>query len=153
MIRDKDDAEDIVQQAFISLWQKMDQVEFRVSARSYLYKTVYNGSLDFLKHKKVAQRFENDISKNRTGLIHPLHGEEKELKKKIRDAIDELPGQCGKIFIMSRIEGLKYREIALALNLSENTVENQMGRALKLLRASLKEYFPLILILINCWIC
>jgi RNA polymerase sigma-70 factor, ECF subfamily len=151
LIKNKDDAEDIVQQAFISLWRQMDTVNFSVSARAYLYKTVYHGSLNFLKHKEVTRRYEKDIFKDSIDLAHHDPGEAKELHKSLLSAIGNLPQQCAKIFTMSRFDGLKYREIAQALGISEKTVEYQMGKAIKLLKQALQEYLPLVLLIINCW--
>lgn len=152
IVKNKDDAEDIVQQAFISLWQKMNTIDFNISARSYLYKTVYHGGLDFLKHKKAVQRYGNDTMKNSVESMRSAPGEGKELQKKLLSAISQLPEQCARIFTMSRFDGLKYREIAASLKISEKTVENQMGKALKSLREAFKEYLPLILLLINYWV-
>ena len=72
-----------------------------------------------------------------------------ELEEKIRAAIQTLPEQCRLIFTMSRFEELKYQEIADQLNLSVKTVENQMGKALKIMRTQLKEYLPLLAILMS----
>ncbi|HLX91596.1 MAG TPA: RNA polymerase sigma-70 factor [Puia sp.] len=151
LLKDRDDAKDIVQQAFVSLWQKMNTAGFTISARAYLYKTVYHASLNFLKHKKITRHYENDIHKNTDGLIQAGPGEEKELLEKLLSAISRLPEQCAKIFTMSRFEGLKYREIAEALHISEKTVENQMSKALRLLRDALQEYLPILIFLISCW--
>jgi len=69
------------------------------------------------------------------------------LEQKIRESIDLLPSERRKIFILSRFEGLKYREIADQLNISVKTVENQMYQALKFLRERLVDYLPLILLI------
>ena len=148
IVRDKDDAEDIVQRAFISLWRKMDDGDFHLSARAYLYKSVYHSSLDLLKHKKVKKRYEDETKRK---IVHSINSEEKELNNKIEYAINGLPEQCRKIFKMSRYDGLKYKQIATALTISEKTVENQMGKALKILRETLKDYLPVILLLLNFW--
>jgi RNA polymerase sigma-70 factor (ECF subfamily) len=71
------------------------------------------------------------------------------LEKHLRDALNELPEQCRTIFQMSRFQELKYREIADELGLSVKTVENQMGKALKILRSRLAEFLPLLVILLN----
>ena len=70
----------------------------------------------------------------------------RELKEKIQAAMNELPEQCRTIFQMSRFEGLKYQEIADEMGLSVKTVENQMGKALKLMRVKLVEFLPLLLL-------
>lgn len=149
MVLDADDAEDIVQQAFVSLWQKInDNNVIRISARAYLYKVVYNASLDFLKHKKVRKKYEEERLINDHGITHANRITENELQKRIQESIAQLPDQCGRIFRMNRFENLKYREIAAELNIAEKTVENQMGKALKMLKKSLKQYLPLLLTII-----
>ncbi len=149
IIKDKEDAKDIVQQAFVILWQKRNEHNFHTSAKSYLYKTVHNLSLNILKHNEIKNRYEKGTQQKEKNILYQNKPEEAELMKMIEEALSRLPEQCGKIFRMSRINNLKYREIATALDISEKTVENQMGKALKLLRESLKEYLPLLLLLIN----
>lgn len=74
---------------------------------------------------------------------------EEDIEKVVANAIDKLPERCREIFLKSRIEGMKYREIADELDISMNTVENQMSIALKKLRIELKDYLPLLLFLIS----
>ena len=76
-------------------------------------------------------------------------GSEEDIEKVIANAIDKLPERCREIFLKSRIEGMKYREIADELDISMNTVENQMSIALRKLRIELKDYLPLLLFLIS----
>lgn len=75
---------------------------------------------------------------------------EEDIETLLRNAIDKLPERCRLIFIKSRIEGKKYKEIAEELNLSVNTVEGQISIALKKLREELKDYLPLLLFLFIC---
>ena len=77
------------------------------------------------------------------------HSSAKELQQKIEKAIQRLPEQCRLVFKMSRYEELKYREIASVLNISIKTVENQMGKALKLMRENLADYLTLLFIMIT----
>ncbi|RFS17025.1 RNA polymerase sigma-70 factor [Emticicia sp. C21] len=149
IVKNRDDAEDIVQQAFIGLWQKMGAADFHTSARAYLYKTVYHASLDFLKHEKVKKRHEAEVLHNADEMPDTYKNEEEDLYTKLEQAIETLPEQCRRIFRMSRFDGLKYKEIAAELAISEKTVENQMGKALKMLRGTLKNYYPLLLILLS----
>lgn len=132
------DAEDIVQQAFLSLWKKTETVEMHTAARAYLYKTVYNASLDYLKHQKVKRRYEAEM-KSSPPAITTADPNWKEERSRIEAAVKELPEGCRKIFMMSRVEGLRYKEIAAALGISEKTVENQLGKALKILRERLTQ--------------
>jgi RNA polymerase sigma-70 factor, ECF subfamily len=149
----KDDviAEEMVQNVFFKLWEKKDQLTIQSSLKAYLYKAVYHESLNFLKHQKVRSAHQayamhsNDYSSNHAEK-KLMHGE---LEKKLQNAINDLPEQCRTIFQLSRFEELKYREIADTLGLSVKTVENQMGKALKILRFKLVEFLPTIVALIN----
>ena len=149
----KDDvlAEEMVQNVFFKLWEKKEQLEIQSSLKAYLYKAVYHESLNYLKHQKVKsvhQAYAMHLTPH-TG----NHAEKKllqgELEKKLQMAINELPEQCRTIFQLSRFEELKYREIADTLGLSIKTVENQMGKALKILRLKLVEFLPTIIAFIN----
>lgn len=150
MVNDKEVAEDIVQRLFVSIWEKRNEIEIHTSARAYLYKTVYNASLDHIKHEKVRQKHRQQSHRIIEQSIYTDTVLEKELSRQIEDAIARLPEQCGKIFRLSRFEHLKYREIAQELNISEKTVESQMSKALKLLKEILKDYLFL-WIIINHW--
>jgi RNA polymerase sigma-70 factor, ECF subfamily len=148
IVKHSDEAKDIVQQAFVSLWQKRQRINIPVAARAYLYKTVYNASLDFLKHEAVKQKYAKHIQAG-TALWSSYEDErEKEVQLKIRKAIQQLPEPCRTVFNMSRFENKRYREIAAALGMPEKKIENQMGKALKLLRETLKELLPLMAALI-----
>jgi RNA polymerase sigma-70 factor (ECF subfamily) len=150
VVKDSAIAEEIVQQTFFKIWEKRDELSIETSLTAYLYKTVYNHSLNHLKHEKVKQAYQAHTvhhMKNNTD-----NAEKKvlltELQQKISVALSELPEQCRTIFQMSRFEELKYSEIAQRLGISPKTVENQMGKALKLLRVKLVEYLPIILIIL-----
>lgn len=146
LLKDADDAEDIVQQVFVSFWEKYDSIEVHTSERAMLYKSVYNACLNKIKFRKVrtsfAQEYTSDVE-NHTA-IEELQA--KELQHTINAAIESMPEQCGKIFKMSRFEQLKYQEIADQLGLSVKTIENQMGKALKLVRESLKAFLTVFIL-------
>lgn len=149
IIRDEENAEEIVQNVFFKLWEKKDQIDEITSLRAYLYRATYNDSLNFLKHNKVRAAYETyakATGSDRNDAVDTLST--KELQAKIDKALNELPEQCRTIFQMSRFEELKYREIAEQLNLSVKTVENQMGKALKVLREKLADCLPLLFIII-----
>jgi RNA polymerase sigma-70 factor (ECF subfamily) len=147
-IKEEDAAEEIVQEAFYKLWTKRESIRIESSLEAYLYRTVRNASLNLIKHISIREDYKqynqlmiDECEKQESDLI-----EVSELEQKIRDSIDLLPEQRKKIFILSRYEGLKYKEIAEKLNLSVKTVENQMGKALQFLRKELADYLPLILL-------
>lgn len=148
ILKDTTMGEEIVQNVFYKLWEKRELLEIETSQKAYLYKAVYHDCLNHIKHKKVRSahamhvvRQSNDHVENTSGKV--LHGE---LKEHIHAAMNELPEQCRTIFQMSRYEGLKYQEIADAMGLSVKTIENQMGKALRLMRQKLVEFLPLIIL-------
>lgn len=150
-LKDADSAEEVVQAAFIGLWEKRKTITIETSLKSYLYRAIRNSCLNELKHGQVKQKYFAQESLKEEAQSAPadhlaIHTE---LEEKIRAAIQTLPEQCRLIFRMSRFEELKYQEIADQLNLSVKTVENQMGKALKIMRTQLKEYLPLLAILMS----
>jgi len=115
---------------------------------AYLYRAVHNESLNFLKHQQVRTNHQLHVAysmKQQTA-----DSEQKvasaELEKHIHKALNELPEQCRTIFQLSRFDELKYLEIADKLGLSVKTVENQMGKALKLLRIKLAHFLKFLIL-------
>jgi RNA polymerase sigma-70 factor (ECF subfamily) len=149
LVKDRDDAEDIVQQTFASIWQKKEELDIQTSVKSYLYRAVHNAGLNKIKQNKVRASYASDAQYTMSMYTTHEPAEPDELKEKISAAIDQLPEQCGKIFRMSRFEEMKYQEIADTLGLSVKTVENQMGKALKILRETLKDHLVVVLIFLN----
>jgi len=142
ILNDIDDAEDKVQHVFITLWEKRMTLELHTSPRAFLYRSVHNACLNTLKSKKVRTDYSLQIQKTQSFSSPDTRLEERDLQNKIEIAIQSLPTQCGIIFSKSRFEHLKYQEIADQMGLSVKTVENQMGKALKILREQLKDYLP-----------
>jgi RNA polymerase sigma-70 factor (ECF subfamily) len=141
----------MVQNVFFKLWEKKEQLDIQTSLKAYLYKAVYHESLNYLKHQKVksvhqayAMHSTDHISNQAEKRL--LHGD---FENKLQKAMNDLPEQCRIIFQLSRFEDLKYREIADTLGLSIKTVENQMGKALKILRLKLVEFLPTLIAFIN----
>ncbi|WP_241775629.1 RNA polymerase sigma-70 factor [Flavobacterium sp. Root420] len=145
----KDDiiAEEIVQNVFFRIWEKKEQLKIDDSLKAYLYRSVHNESLNHLKHLKIKNSFQLQYSANMESSNQDASNQmiATELENDIQKAISELPPQCRIIFQMSRFEQLKYQQIADQLNISIKTVENQMGKALKVLRLRLVEYLPFLL--------
>lgn len=134
-----DNAEDIVQDLFATIWIERKTLAIKTSLNSYLYRAVYNASLDYLKHDKVKDRYQKMNTEN-AQVTYDQSIEFMELVNNLEKSIERLPDQCKTIFRLSRFENLKYREIADKLNISENTVDTQIRRALKKLKEDLKNY-------------
>lgn len=148
-LNNSDEAEDVVQQVFIHLWENRMTIEIHTSTRSLLYKAVHNNCLNRIKHFNVRKKHAIETHYAGSNVAHNHNLEHKELVQRLSLALNTLPDQCRKIFEMSRFEQLKYQEIADQLNLSIKTIENQMGKALKILRLQLKDYLTLILMIIS----
>jgi RNA polymerase sigma-70 factor (ECF subfamily) len=148
---DKEEAEEVVQSAFITVWEKRKSLEIQTSLKSYLYRMVRNACLNVIKHEKIKQQHvAHELAVTEASyesVSQKVYATELELK--ITEAMKVLPEQCRLVFQLSRFEELKYQEIADQLQISVKTVENHMGKALKIMREQLKEYLPLFLFFIK----
>lgn len=147
---DPDESEEIVQEVFLNAWRKREQLDVDTGLRAYLFRSVQNLSLNSIEHKKVANNYYAVIAKVYGNSTEDLSGDSQvlyaELNQKIEEAIATLPEECRRIFRMSRMEGLKYAEIAVHLGISVKTVETQMSRALSKLKTELKDFLTILLI-------
>lgn len=146
-VEDHDMAEELVQEMFSNVWAKSSQIDIRTSVKSYLYGAVRNAALNHLKHQKVTRKYQ-EHEQHKIDYFEVDFLELDELQAEIDLAINKLPEKCREIFEMSRFEGKKNKEIAEKLNLSIKTIENQMGRALKVMRTALNKYLPSFIIVI-----
>jgi len=146
----EEDAENIVQDVFLLLWEKKEVLDIKVSLASYLFTLVKNKCIDHLRYRITDEEYKKELSAKLYSLdqLNYNGSSEEDIDKILKLALEKLPEKCREIFIKSRMEGKKYREIATELNISVNTVENQMAIALKKLRIELKEYLPLLFFLI-----
>lgn len=141
-VKDLDEARNLVHEVFISVWDKYDTLPDDTNFRSYLFTSVRNRSLNYLryakKHLTLEKVSEHTFSEQNTSM------ETAELEKEIELAINSLPEKCRQVFELNRMEGLKYAEIAEKLGISVKTVEAQMSKALNVLREHLREFLTLI---------
>jgi RNA polymerase sigma-70 factor, ECF subfamily len=151
LLNDDAAAEEMVQNVFFKLWERTEALTITGSVGAYLYRAVHNESLNYLKYQKVRSEHSLRVSYHMDG-----RGESatravqvKELEEKIRTALSELPEGCRTVFQLSRFEDMKYSQIADTLGISVKTVENQMGKALRLLRTRLAEFLTLLILFIN----
>lgn len=146
-VHDTDVVEDIVHDIFVNLWDKRDTIQEEKSVKSYLFRSVHNRCLNYIRDTK--KFVDSEEYENQTEIILSEDNNESyetaELEVRIQDAINSLPEKCREVFLKSRVDELKYSEIAEILNISIKTVENQISKALKILREKLGDYLPVFL--------
>jgi len=147
-IKESSIIEDLAQDVFVRFWEKRHQINITTSIGAYIHRMAVNEALTFLRKQK---RFQQDsiedfsFADKQSSSIEVMEGEE--LKVKIKRAIDSLPSKCRTVFLLSRHEELSYKEIAAKLDISVKTVENQMGKALRVMREHLKDHLHLLMII------
>ena len=138
-----EEADDVVEDAFMELWKRRNEIDMEGNLRAFLYRAVYTHSLNVLRHRKVSESY--------LSLVMALHTERQrssektpetqytnsELGAAIDKAISMLPEKCGIVFRMSYEQGMRNKEIASVLGISPKTVEVHIGKALKILRQTL----------------
>lgn len=147
-LKDEDDAKDVVQNVFINFWRRSATLEITDTLEKYLFSAVRYELLhkisQSIKQQEKITHYYNVVMPNFMTALDPL--QQKELMAAIEQQIDALPDRLKEIYQLSKEENLSIKEIAMRLNISEQTVKNQLGTALKKLRVGLKEAFILILI-------
>ena len=141
LTRDRDAAEDIVQEIFLKFWKNKEQIDIKTTPQSYLFRATTNAALNHIKKNARLVHDEAELSMQADNSPGPGAAlDQKELEAAIKDALESLPPQCRAIFIMNRYEGKKYQEIADLLGISFHTVKNQMTIALGKLREKLGSF-------------
>lgn len=140
-LKSREDAMEVVQDVFVSIWNKRDELQFDAGLKGYLYAATRNKSLNYIQKKKLPTvTFSPALHDGQSENPADEALETAELEVALYDEIYQLPEKCRKIFLLSRQEGMTYREIAESLNISIKTVENQIGIALKRIRKRLIEF-------------
>ncbi|OFY99249.1 MAG: hypothetical protein A3K10_01345 [Bacteroidetes bacterium RIFCSPLOWO2_12_FULL_31_6] len=149
-IRDTDICKEIVHNVFVNMWEKRSSVDLGKNVKSYLFAAVYSRCMNYIRDQK---KFDGNASEH-IEVINKADDQdieqkmaETELENRINTAIQTLPEKCREVFQLNRIEGLKYREIAEKLGISIKTVENQVSKALKVLRTNLSDYAKILIII------
>ena len=153
----EDDAENLVQDVFVELWEKRSHFMNRVNLIAFLFTSVKNRAINLLRRRVIEQKATNQLQEEYMITIQ-MHLDslealdqnifsEQDIDELISSAIDSLPEKCREIFILSKIEGKKQKEVAEILNISVNTVETQIGIAYKKLKTKLKKFTPIYIFL------
>jgi len=147
---DQDKAEDIVQEVFLKLWTKRESFHPNGSLKAYLYRMTYN---EFVNAFRKEKRYYKELDEFKLQALAPLAEESEEsweLKlHELKEAIDHLPPRCREIFLLHKQEGMPQKEIAKKLDISVKTVENQVGKAVNILKNKLSVKIMTLLMLIR----
>lgn len=154
-VADKYIAQEMTQDTFVKLWEKSDSLPDDTMFQPLLYRIARNNCLNYLKHLKVTEKYmkhqANHQSENELS-FYALSDESsqriicEELENKIQNTMASLPPACKKVFELSRLEEKKHSEIAENLGIAIKTVENQIHKALKIMRRELKDYLPILIL-------
>lgn len=149
----EEDAENILQDVFLEFWEKREVLLTYTNLIAFLFTTIRNRSIDCLRRRVLEQEAARKMQETHTltlqmnlDSLQALDEDvfsQNHIEEIITKAIDELPEKCRQVFILSKIEGVKQKEIAAKLNISVNTVESHMNTAYKKLKENLKDYYPL----------
>ena len=153
----EEDAENIVQDVFLDLWEKKEIIKLPINLNAFLYAVTKNKCLNHLKHKKVIWETKNKLEEQQRNALQMKFESlkvldegifaEGDIEMIIEQAVGTLPEKCREIFIKSRLEGKKHKEIADELNISTHTIEAQMNIAYKKMRFALRDYLGLLFFL------
>ena len=139
-IYDSDKAHDIVQDVFLKIWENAERLELTSSIQHYLFASVRNGCLNYLKslqiedgnNRKYAEAY---IESQNVDMV-----DDEELLARVRQVLDELPEKCREVCLLRFVEGYKYAEIAARLDMNENTVKAQLHRGMERLKQAFATY-------------
>lgn len=130
-----EDAEDIAQSTFVKLWEKRNKINITTSLKSYLFRSAYNSYMDQIRKEKRKDLMIAELKYQAlTATIDEDSSKEEERVNKIKEVVNDLPDKCKEILLLSKSEGLKYKEIAERLGISIKTVESQIRIAFQKIR-------------------
>ena len=143
IVRERALAEEVAQEVMLELWRRRESLQVEQTFRAYLLRSTRNRALNHIRHQRVVTR-EAAIAAIDPPSAPSAEDEMlgTELEQAVRAAINGLPDKCREVFKLSRDQGLRYAEIAVALEISEKTVEKRMGQALAELRERLDQWLP-----------
>jgi len=142
IIKSQEETENLMQDVFLNLWENRHKVEKDSSIKSYIFTIAYNSAISIIRKKAKESQFVEYLKSIQKINQEPVNVEVEynELTNKLDEIIKELPQRQKEVYLLHRVEGLKYNEIAERLNISINTIENHMSRALKTIREKLGNY-------------
>ena len=156
IIPDEDSCQDLVQEVFVELWKKRAEIDIHTSLRAYLRRAAVNRALTYLKNQRRLHFDGNDWNETPDTSVQDIVQQEAQetLEQALHRAIATLPEKCRVVFSLSRFEKLSHRQIAEQLNISVKTIENQITKAMRLLRETLLRHSDLssiVILAIQWW--
>jgi len=149
LARDDSKSEDIVQNVIVRMWQQREKLNSNISIENYLFKSVYNEFVDQYRKDIAITALEKKYIEGLDTVYEEQDVDETErLTAMVMSAIGQLPPKCKETFILNKKEGLTYVEIAEFQSVSVNTVEKQMGKAIRIIREKLKDKINAVLFLL-----
>ncbi len=150
-LKDAEEAKEVVQDLFVSLWRRRTRLSIDTSLRAYLFSALKYAILDHMRAQIVREKYvkmiqrKTTVQRNATEEAVTYH----ELQRKVQEGIATLPTRCQQVFHLRRLEHLSVKEIAEKMSISPKTVENQLTKATKVLRMHLKEYVTIALFFLS----
>lgn len=146
MLKDRDEAQDVIHDLFTKLWDKRDSLALTGSLSSYLYTSVRNRILDIFSHEKIVSKYQESLQTfiNKGEFITDHEIREKELTRVIEKEISDLPPKMREVFKLSREEHLTYAEIAKEMDIAENTVRKHITNAIKKLKPKFSDFLIIV---------
>jgi RNA polymerase sigma-70 factor (ECF subfamily) len=157
IVSDEDTCQDLAQEVFVELWRKRHMLDIHTSLRAYLRRSAVNKALNHLKaNRRIVLEQPDDFAQTADESAGDIHRkmEQETLEEALHAAIETLPEKCRAVFSLSRFEQMSHREIAEQLGISVKTIENQITKAMKILREALTRHAdlsPVVILALKYW--
>lgn len=157
LIPDEDTCKDLAQEIFVELWRKRRDIDIHTSLRAYLRRSAINRALNHIKANRrtvLVEQDEREEQADERESEQQSHERQENLERALHQAIDQLPEKCRLVFSLSRFENMSHREISEQLGISVKTIENQITKAMRLLREAMRKYSdlsPVIILALKWW--
>ena len=154
LLKSHEETENLVQDVFLNLWENRNKVEKDSSIKSYIFAITYNSAISILRKKAMESKFVEYLKSLQIINEKPVNMELEytELTNKINEIVYALPQRQKEVYLLHKVEALKYSEIAVLLDISVNTIENHMSRALKTIRKKLGNYSLIAILFLHLFV-
>ena len=154
LLKSHEETENLVQDVFLNLWENRNKVEKDSSIKSYIFAITYNSAISILRKKAMESKFVEYLKSLQIINEKPVNMELEytELTNRINEIVYALPQRQKEVYLLHKVEALKYSEIAVLLDISVNTIENHMSRALKTIRKKLGNYSLIAILFLHLFV-